>query len=310
MYSYILHSVILSLTDTLYSGQSFMWNNLSDNCNIHMRLFDNNPVIISSDTESHPEVFCDSKRLMGKPLEEFFSDYFSLDLDVESVFPESFPLMYPILWEEIQRYCPVRILRQDPFEVMITFMCAQGIGMHLIRRQVSMLARNYGTRVDTVFRDHRLTLYGFPSPLRLAECDPIELSVCTNNNRVRARNIISAARAVAEGKIDFGVLRRKGLPLGDLRSSLCTLSGIGYKIADCIALFGLGRLDAFPIDTHVKQYLSAWFGSETARRPLTPATYLMLDAEARSILNPGLAGYAGHILFHSWRKEVKKLRWF
>lgn len=310
MYKYILQADFFSLIDTLYSGQSFMWDNPDDNCNIHMRLFGNDPVIISSETEGLVEVFCESNMLGGKTLKEFFSDYFSLELDTGNVFPETFPMMYPVLWENIQRYFPVRILKQDPFEVMITFMCAQGIGMHLIRRQVEMLARNYGTMVDTLFRDRRLALYGFPSPLRLAECDPIELSVCTNNNRVRARNIISAARAVVEGRIDFGVLSRKDLPLGDLRNSLCALNGIGYKIADCIALFGLGRLEAFPVDTHVKQYLAAWFGSETARRPLTPATYLKLDSEARSILNPEVAGYAGHILFHCWRKEVKKLRWF
>ncbi|MEI6640380.1 MAG: Fe-S cluster assembly protein HesB, partial [Chlorobium sp.] len=74
--------------------------------------------------------------------------------------------------------------------------------------------------------------------------------------------------------------------------------------------FGLGRFDAFPIDTHVKQYLATWFNSTTALRPLTPARYLLLDAEARTFLNPELAGYAGHILFHCWRKEVKKLRSF
>ena len=86
--------------------------------------------------------------------------------------------------------------------------------------------------------------------------------------------------------------------------------GIGFKIADCIALFGLGRFDAFPIDTHVRQYLGKWFNSRTALRSLTPANYLILDAEARTFLNPELAGYGGHILFHCWRKEVKKLHSF
>ena len=133
---------------------------------------------------------------------------------------------------------------------------------------------------------------------------------CTNNNRARAANIILASRNVAEGRIDFEHLRNREIPLSELRIILSQQSGIGFKIADCIALFSLGRLDAFPIDTHVKQYLRKWFGSTTALRSLSPATYLALDAEARSFLNPELAGYAGHILFHCWRMEVKKMRSF
>ena len=119
-----------------------------------------------------------------------------------------------------------------------------------------------------------------------------------------------AARGVAEGKIDLAYLGNPQLPLSELRNTLCKNGGIGYKIADCIALFGLGRFDAFPIDTHVKQYLGEWFSSATALQSLTPRRYLALDAEARTFLKPELAGYAGHLLFHCWRKEIKGLRTF
>lgn len=82
------------------------------------------------------------------------------------------------------------------------------------------------------------------------------------------------------------------------------------KIADCIALFGLGRFDSFPIDTHVKQYLLEWFGIEAARHSLTEKNYRILQHEAHAILGNDFAGYAGHILFHCWRKEIKKMRAF
>jgi N-glycosylase/DNA lyase len=201
-------------------------------------------------------------------------------------------------------------MRQDPFETMISFMCAQGIGMHLIRKQVTMLQQNYGEKRSVSFLEREIILHHFPSAERLAAADPMALSRCTNNNHVRARNIIMAARGVAEGRIDLACLGDPHLPLSELRSTLCKSGGIGYKIADCIALFGLGRFDAFPIDTHVKQYLGEWFGSATALRSLTPARYLTLDAEARTFLEPDLAGYAGHLLFHCWRKERKGLRTF
>ncbi len=193
---------------------------------------------------------------------------------------------------------------------MVSFMCAQGIGMHLIRKQVSMLAMGYGNKVSVSVSGREVILYIFPTPEQLAEADPIALSLCTNNNRIRATNIILAAKGVLEGRINFDYLANRELPLSVLRNELCKNPGIGFKIADCIALFGLARFDAFPIDTHVKQYLAKWFNSTIALRSLTPGSYLALDAEARTFLNPELAGYAGHILFHCWRCEIKKLRSF
>ena len=189
-------------------------------------------------------------------------------------------------------------------------MCAQGIGMHLIRKQVAMLTETYGERITVTFQEKEIVLHDFPTPLRLASADPFALSRCTNNNRVRAANIIAASRSVVEGKIDLHSLRNRDIPLNELRMTLSQQSGIGFKIADCIALFGLGRFDAFPIDTHVRQYLGAWFNSAAALRSLSPVTYLIMDAEARTIVNPEFAGFAGHILFHCWRKEIKKLRSF
>jgi N-glycosylase/DNA lyase len=300
----------LSLSDTLYSGQSFMWINHPVYRDIHIRILYGCPVFISSDNSGWSTITTETLRLGGRPVEEFFTDYFSLDLDARMAFPKNFPLIHPDLWKRLQGYFDVKVLRQEPFETMITFMCAQGIGMHLIRNQVSLLAKNYGKKFDLLIRDHPFTLYGFPSPSRLAACDPDELKTCTNNNRIRARNIIMASRAVMEGKIDFCELKDKGLPLEEVRRRLCLFEGIGYKIADCIALFGLGRFDAFPVDTHVRQFMAEWFGSSGTSLSLTPASYLRLDREARTILVPQLAGYAGHLLFHCWRKEVKKLRWF
>ena len=189
-------------------------------------------------------------------------------------------------------------------------MCAQGIGMQLIRKQVSMLAEHYGEKIVLPFSGKEIILHSFPAAQQLAATDPLLLSRCTNNNRLRAANIIRAARAVDEGRLDLDALQKSQLTLGELRNTLSRRSGIGFKIADCIALFGLGRFDAFPIDTHVRQYLEEWFNCTTPLRSLTPASYLMLDAEIRRVLNPDFAGYAGHMLFHCWRREIKKLRTF
>jgi len=300
----------ISIKDILFSGQSFLWNVHAFDKDYYCSIIDSSPVFIKQLSGNEIEINSTRNEFYGVPLHEFIRTYFSLDIDTCNVFPETFLLSHPELWKLLEEYFPLRILRQDPFETMIMFMCAQGIGMHLIRKQVAMLTENYGEAIPVTFKGKSLVLHNFPTPQRLAAADPFTLSRCTNNNRLRAANIISASRRIAEGSIDLDSLRNKQMPLDELRLTLSQNSGIGFKIADCIALFGLGRFDAFPIDTHVRQYLGTWFKSAAALRSLSPATYLMMDAEARTLLNPEFAGYAGHILFHCWRKEIKKLRSF
>lgn len=300
----------MDVRSTLFSGQSFLWDILEYNGESYGSVINSIPVMIRQISVNEIEITAESNKISGRTLPDFFRHYFTLDIANNSGFPKSFPELYPEVWQLLSGYFSLKILRQDFFETMICFMCAQGIGMHLIRKQVSMLRKTYGEKRVLSLEERDIDLYSFPSPGPLAEADPVALSRCTNNNRVRAANIILAARAVTDGTLDLDALRDPLLPLAELRRMLCKNRGIGYKIADCIALFGLGRFDAFPIDTHVKQYLAKWFESSVALRSLSPATYLVLDAEARSILDPDLAGYGGHQLFHCWRKEIKRLRSF
>ena len=300
----------INITSSLFSGQSFLWENHESEHLFYSAIIQSVPIILCKLSENEFEIHSTENSVAKAPLQEFIKRYFTLDINIERAFPENFSHLYPELWLLLSPYFSLRIMRQDPYETMISFMCAQGIGMHLIRRQVTMLRKTYGETSSVVFRGKEVELHHFPSPEKLAAADPALLSRCTNNNRLRARNIILASQGVAEGRINLNALCNPALPLPEVRNTLCQNGGIGYKIADCIALFSLGRFDAFPIDTHVKQYLGEWFNSRTARRPLSPATYLALDREARTLLNPNLAGYAGHLLFHCWRREVKGLRTF
>jgi N-glycosylase/DNA lyase len=312
----LLHTILIksnesiNLKDCLFSGQSFSWNIYDKFPDFYGSMIGVVPVFIRQLSEFELEVYSESTLIDGVPIDLYFRNYFSLEIDSNRIFPKSFSQKYPGIWNRLAGYFPLKILRQDFFETLVTFMCAQGIGMHLIRKQVAMLTQTYGEKRTVELCGTPIDLYSFPSPLQLAEADLHELSRCTNNNRIRAANISLAARAVAEGAVEPDTLRDPQLPLPELRCMLSRNPGIGYKIADCIALFGLGRFDAFPIDTHVKQYLQEWFNSATAAKSLSPANYLLLDREARAILNPDMAGFAGHILFHCWRSEIKKLRTF
>ncbi len=204
----------------------------------------------------------------------------------------------------------IRLLRQDPFETMVTFMCAQGIGMHLIRRQVAMIAEHFGGWTTVSTESGYATIRRFPAAEILASADPAKLAACTNNNRIRAGNIVRMSQAYLEGCIPKSRVAARDIPLETLRTALCSQPGIGMKIADCIALFGFGRMEAFPIDTHVRQYLQEWFGIGTTNRNISTRQYRDIQAAAVELLGVNHAGIAGHILFHCWRKEVRNMKNF
>ena len=298
------------VTSTLFSGQSFRWNYYQYDHDYCCGLIGSVPLLLKQINEKTIEVRTTGTSINGEPLEAFLCRFFTLDVDENSIFPREFPENYPELWRMVARYRSVRVMRQDPFETMVTFMCAQGIGMHLIRRQVEMIAQRYGQELTFETGQGALIMYRFPSPSDLASADVNELASCTNNNRIRAANIIAMARSFESGSMALACVSSGECTLDTLRDALCVHSGIGMKIADCIALFGLGRFDAFPIDTHVKQYLWEWFGIEAARHSLTERNYRYLQDEARRILGSEFTGYAGHILFHCWRKEVRKMKAF
>ncbi|NTV92137.1 MAG: DNA-3-methyladenine glycosylase 2 family protein [Chlorobiaceae bacterium] len=300
----------ISVSDTVFSGQSFLWNKLKGNDDYYASVLGNTPVIIRQISEHVLEVISIGNTIDGLDIPDYIARYFTLDVRLDDSFPCDFSEFHPEVWRLIQPYLSTRIMRQEPFPTMITFMCAQGIGMQMIRRQVELLAATYGEKTDAAFSGQEISIYRFPDPIALARADPEELRFCTNNNRLRATNIVLASRAVAEGVIDLAGLTDRTIPLAVVRESLCGIKGIGYKIADCIALFGLGRFDAFPVDTHVRQYLAAWFHLPEAFRELSPHNYLLLQQQAQRIFNPDLAGYAGHILFHCWRKAVRGMNRF
>ncbi|TNJ40211.1 Fe-S cluster assembly protein HesB [Chlorobaculum thiosulfatiphilum] len=300
----------LDLKQTLFSGQSFTWKKIDLLSAYYVTKINKTIIFLREIEPGIIEALSSSKKINGLPINQFLFNYFSLEIDDIKVFPQRFKNDFPEVWRRVEPYHGVRIMRQDPFEIMVTFMCAQGIGMHLIRRQVSMIAEGYGQKVGLEMPEGEMIFHCFPIPSALASADPDELALCTNNNRIRAANIIAMARSFESGKLALALVGSGECDLETLRETLCAHSGIGLKIADCIALFGFGRFDTFPIDTHVKQYLWEWFGIEAARKSLTEKNYRYLQKEARKILGNEYAGYAGHMLFHCWRKEIKKMKAF
>jgi N-glycosylase/DNA lyase len=300
----------INIYDSLFSGQSFIWNKKQAFDGYYSCCIEDNILFLKQVNHNTVDILSTSTKLRGLPIREFIEHYFTIDIDNNGLFSNSFSKNYPVIRALIDQYLSIKILRQDPFETLITFMCAQGIGMHLIRRQVSLIAENYGEHFMVELDEDRMNFHGFPKPSSLAAADIETLKRCTNNNSIRAANIIAVSKAVDSGVLDLSLLASNSSSCETIRATLCVYNGIGLKIADCIALFGLGRFSAFPIDTHVRQFMGEWFHCKGAGKTLTERNYLLLQDQARQLLDPELAGYAGHILFHSWRKEIRKLNTF
>ncbi len=145
--------------------------------------------------------------------------------------------------------CPgIRILRQDWWEMLVTFLISQNNNIPRIRSIVERLCRGYGAEGE----DGALL---FPAPEKLASLEPEDLA-CLRCG-YRAPYLVDAARKAAEGMLGEEDLKR--LPLEEARRLLGTVRGVGPKVADCVLLFGAHRLDAFPRDVWIKKAMAAWF---------------------------------------------------
>lgn len=147
----------------------------------------------------------------------------------------------------------IRILRQDLWEMIVSFLISQQNNILRIRRCIENICGSYGEKLVSVQGEE---YYAFPTPQALAVLDEDALMAC--NLGYRSKYVVRAARSVAEGKCDLESIMR--LPYLEAREELLKLYGVGEKVADCICLFALHHLEAFPVDTHIRQAIEKHYG--------------------------------------------------
>ena len=145
----------------------------------------------------------------------------------------------------------IRILRQDKWEALCSFIISQCNNIPRIKGIVEKLCALFGEPIEY---DGDI-LYSFPTAQTLALHTAEDLAPLRSG--YRAPYIIDAARAVAEGRLDLDAV--SAMPCDEARAALKTLNGVGDKVANCAVLFGLHRMDAFPIDTWMKKALKGHF---------------------------------------------------
>lgn len=148
----------------------------------------------------------------------------------------------------------IRVLQQDPWEMLITFILSQRKSIPAIRTGVELLAERFGQVVDT--GTERVSL--FPSPAQLAAAAESDLRECGLG--YRTRYIQHAAQAVVSGALDLKSLAL--LPDETLLAKLMEMDGVGKKVANCVALFGYGRTALAPIDVWIARLIQEDFDGQ------------------------------------------------
>ncbi len=156
----------------------------------------------------------------------------------------------------------IRILRQDKWEALCSFIISQCNNIPRIKKIVEALCRTFGSETRLFDKAY----YTFPSAAEIAALTPEALAPLRCG--YRAPYIIGAARAVDSGALDLDALSA-GTPENALKA-LKGLNGVGDKVANCAVLFGLQMLDAFPIDVWIKKVISAHYGKSFDPSIFTP----------------------------------------
>ena len=151
----------------------------------------------------------------------------------------------------------IRILRQDLWEMIISFIISQQNNIRRIRKCIETICTHYGTKIDHIHDVNTCSdsFYLFPTPEQLATATEDELRALGLG--YRSRYLVETARSIASGEISLDALKSMDYP--SARTELLKLCGVGAKVADCICLFGLHHLEAFPIDTHIRQVLTSHY---------------------------------------------------
>lgn len=229
-----------SLRDTLSCGQSFRWKEQEDGGFVGTAFGKTVKVKIENDVfiiEGADE----------KDFEAVWKSYFDLETDYKKI-KEDLSELHPTL-KEASRFAPgIRILSQEPFEALISFIISSNNNIKRIEGIVERLCENFGERNEQGG-------YSFPAAEKLASLSLDELSVIRAG--FRHRYILDAASKVVSGEVNLE--RCRELPFDEAKKELMTIVGVGEKVADCVLLYGLHRLKAFPMDVWMKRAMATLF---------------------------------------------------
>lgn len=230
------------LANTLDCGQAFRWS--SDDNKIWSGIVSNICLKLEKNEDGTIILYNTNKETFNN----IWKDYFDLERDYELIISS-------IKDNEILKTASefgkgIRVLNQQPWETLCSFIISQNNNIKRIKGIISTLCENFGEKIEGG--------YTFPSAEKIASLSLDDLAVLRAG--FRGKYILDAAIKVASGEINLDLL--KDMPLDEARVELMKIKGVGPKVADCALLFSHKHITAFPKDVWIKRAMEVLFGGE------------------------------------------------
>ena len=280
----------MALAETLDSGQAFRWRRISpgEPDDHYEGVIFGNLVRVK---QVGDDILFNSAPDPENAIKPILEDYLGLSHDLESIYAE-------IRWDEqvgsaIDEYPGMRILRQDPWECLVAFICSANNNIPRISQNVEDIAGAFGPPIHGADTDRR----AFPGPDAIVEAGEDALRELRLG--FRAKYIAASAERVANADIDLFALREA--PYDEALAEIVTLAGVADKVGNCVLMMSMDKLEAFPVDVWIDRALRDWYFSESESKSM-PRTRMREWAQKRF---GRYAGYANQYLFQSRRLQGK-----
>ncbi len=272
----------INLNETINSGQVFLWEKKEKSW------YGINGQDIIEISENPLKI---------KSLSHSEDRFFRFDDSIEEIFTNI--SRDKIVKNAIKRFRGLRLLRQDPFQCYISFIVSSNSNIQNIKNCLKKICVNFGEKIE--FQNYEFHL--FPTAEDISKKSIQDLLECGLG--YRAKYVKKASQDVVNGKIDFEYLKK--VDYHTAKTKLLERFGIGNKVADCILLFSLEKLDSFPLDTWMMKILKKYYYEKIPfeGKTLTPKKYDELHEEIVKYFGP-YAGYAQQFLFKMERENYQK----
>ena len=268
-------------------GQCFRWNKENDGS--YTGVVENS--IINVKKEDNIVIF--KGKTKNSNLEEIVTNYFDLKTDYKK-YKNQLSKIDQYLNESIIFGEGIRILKQDLWECIISFIISANNNIPRIKKIIERLSINYGEKIIFEGKEY----YTFPTPESLSNATIEELR--SLGLGFRDKRIYNTTKMILEKEVDLDKIKNMK-STDEMREELYKLDGVGPKVADCILLFSLKRLDVFPIDVWVRRVMNDLYIHNDDEEKVNKRELQRL-AEEKFV---GLSGLAQQYLFY-WKRENGK----
>lgn len=292
---FLLPSIEFEPSTTLTSGQVFRWRPADEYQKCWLGIVSNSIIKLSKDRAT---VFGETENDIDF---EFVLNYLSACEDIETIF-SSFS-SDAVLQHARDHLRGLRLLSQDPWECLISFVCSINCNIPSICNKIESLSRRFGSRISSGLD---LLAYSFPTPRSLARASRRELLAC--NLGFRWRYVKFIAEQADSGELDLGEISRLEYTPAH-RELVSNISGktfgVGPKVADCALLYSMHKTEAFPIDVWILRCLKQHYRDNVLlpEKSLSQKAYCQISEAMRKKFGK-YSGYAQLYLYAMIRSSV------